>query len=282
MAVRIALFALMALGLAGFGTVAWIATRSHSSIHRTVAAPEKIAILVAARPLQAGRLLGPSDLSSAAMPATAAPPGASRDTPSDRAGLIGAMIRHPVVAGQPILPPDVMRPGDHGFLAAVLAPGMRAVTVGVDAISGSAGLIWPGDRVDLVLTQEIADPRLPLGKRLAAETVLTDVRVIAIDQHLVEGANPNGLEADLNRTVTLEVTPRQAEDVAVATRLGRLSLVVRAADAAKPGARPPAPPGIAWANQVSPALDIARPAAPEGGATLRVFRGTTGAEEAHF
>ncbi len=282
MAVRIALFALMALGLAGFGTVAWIATRSHSAAHRTMAAPEKVAILVAARPLQAGRLLEPSDLAAADRAQTAVPRGATRDTPAARSGLIGAMIRHPIVAGQAILPLDVMRPGDHGFLAAVLAPGMRAVTVGVDAISGSAGLIWPGDRVDLVLTQEIADASLPLGKRLAAETVLTDVRVIAIDQHLVEGANPNGLAADLNRTVTLEVTPREAEDVAVATRLGRLSLVVRAADGVKPGAPPAAPPGIAWANQVSPALDIARPAPAHGGATMRVFRGVAGAEVAHF
>jgi pilus assembly protein CpaB len=282
MAVRIALFALMALGLAGFGTVAWIATRSHSAAHRTAAAPVKIAILVAARPLQAGKLLEPNDLAAATRSETSVPRGASRDTPAARAGLIGAMIRHPIVAGQAILPLDVMRPGDHGFLAAVLAPGMRAVTVGVDAISGSAGLIWPGDQVDLVLTQEIKDRSLPLGKRLAAETVLTDVRVIAIDQHLVEGANPTGLSADLNRTVTLEVTPREAEDVAVAVRLGRLSLVVRAADGAKPGATAAAPPGIAWANQVSPALDIARPAAAHGAATMRVFRGVAGAEVAHF
>ncbi len=271
---------MMALGLAGFGAVAWIATRHHSEVNRAVA-PQKLAILVAAHPLQAGALLKPGDLSSALVPPQAVPGGASRDTEAERAALTGAMVRHPLLAGEPILAPDVMRPGAHGFLAAVLSPGMRAVTVGVDAISGSAGLIWPGDRVDLVLTQEIADKSLPLGKRLAAETVLMDVRVIAIDQQLVEGANPNGLASDLARTVSLEVTPREAEDVAVATRLGRLSLVVRSADAAKPGAGAASAPGIAWANQVSPALDIAAPKAG-GGATMHVFRGAAAAQEVHF
>ena len=65
---------------------------------------------------------------------------------------------------------------------------MRAVTVAVDATTGAAGLIWPGDRVDLILTQTIQEATLPLGRRVAAETVLSDVRVIAIDQQLVQGA----------------------------------------------------------------------------------------------
>ncbi|MDA8051437.1 MAG: Flp pilus assembly protein CpaB [Rhodospirillales bacterium] len=281
MVVRIALFALMALGLAGFGTVAWIATRGPAVPHKVVAAPpEKIAVLVAAHPLQPGILLQPSDLSAISMLSPAVPPGASRDTPADRAGLIGAMIRRPMLQGQPFLPLDVMRPGDHGFLAAVLAPGMRAVTVGVDEISGGAGLIWPGDRVDLVLTQQIADKNLPLGKRLAAETVLSDVRVIAIDQHLVQGENPNGLSAKLARTATLEVTPLEAEQVAVATRLGQLSLVVRSADPT-PGGLKRDHPAIAWAGQVSPALNVAVPAHGPG-ATLRVFRGAAKVEKVHF
>ena len=84
-----------------------------------------------------------------------------------------------------------MRPGDHGFLAAVLKQGMRAVTVGVDAVSGTAGLIWPGDRVDVILTQSMDDPKLPPGRRVAAETVLQDARVIAIDQVLVQGGVPD-------------------------------------------------------------------------------------------
>ena len=66
------------------------------------------------------------------------------------------MVRRSMVADEPVLPADVMRPGDHGFLAAVLEPGRLAVTVGVDAITGTAGLIWPGDHVDLILTQSMS------------------------------------------------------------------------------------------------------------------------------
>ncbi len=282
MAMRVALFALMALGLAGFGTVAWIATRTPAHHVVVAAPPQKVAVLVAAHPLKPGALLQPGDLASESVLSTAVPPGGTADSPTERAGLIGAMIRRPMVKGQPILPFDVMRPGDHGFLAAVLAPGMRAVTVGIDAISGSAGLIWPGDQVDLVLTQQISDNNLPLGERLAAETVLTNVRVIAIDQRLMQGEDPNGLHAvtNLGRTATLEVTPLEAEQVAVASRLGQLSLVVRSADHPTKQAESD-PPAIAWAGEVSPALQVATPT--QGPAkTLDLFRGAANVEKVHF
>lgn len=285
MIARVALFVLMAVGLAGFGTVAWVATHPRSASRAVVAVlPVTEKVLVAARPLHPGTLLKPTDLASGTLDRRHGEKGVNLDTPATRTGLMGAMVRHPILPGQPILSTEVMRPGDHGFLAAVLAPGMRAVTVGVDAISGSAGLIWPGDHVDLVLTQEIAERSLPLGERLAAETVLSDVRVIAIGQQLVQGANPNGVARGPARTVSLEVTPREAEEVAVATRLGRLSLVVVAADRAeKTAVAALDPPAIAWAGQVSPALGVAS-ATPHASETqtMRVFRGTANAEEVHF
>lgn len=281
---RIALFALMALGLAGFGTVAWVATRPPAAHHKVVAAPPaRVAVLAAAHPLNPGALLQPGDLTSESMLASAVPSGATDDSPVHRAGLIGAMVRRPMLKGQTIMPLDVLRPGDHGFLAAVLAPGMRAVTVRIDEVSGGAGLIWPGDRVDLVLTQEISDKSLPLGERLAAETVLTDVRVIAIGQHLMQGQNPSGVRstvANVHHTATLEVTPLEAEQVAVASRLGPLSLVVRSAD--HPSTQVVTdPPAIAWAGEVSPALKVAAPA-PAAGTTVDLFRGVANVEKVHF
>jgi pilus assembly protein CpaB len=223
MILRLAFFALMALGLLGFGTVAWIATRPPPPDAATIAAAAKIIVLIAARPVRAGNLLKPEDLTAKEVTQREAGDDASLDTPEARQALAGAMVRRSLSVGDIVRMKDVMRPGDHGFLAAVLGPGMRAVSVGVDAITGTAGLIWPGDRIDLILTQAIGDAALPVGRRIAAETVLSDVRVIAIDQQLIQGIAPDGTEGRA-RTVTMEVTSAQAERVSVATRIGRLSL----------------------------------------------------------
>src|SRR5579884_2839339 len=158
MLLRIAVFALLAAGLAGFGAVAWISTRPPAPIEAAAAQPPpeaKLKVLVAARQLRPGSLLKPEDIAAGELPATKVPAGAVTDTPQGRAQLFGAMVRRGLAAGEPLLPADILRPGDHGFLAAVLTPGMRAITIGVDMISGSAGLIWPGDRVDLILTQSM-------------------------------------------------------------------------------------------------------------------------------
>ena len=266
MLLRISLFFLLALGLAGFGTVAWLdlhPARPH------VAAPHKILLLATAHPLRAGSLIQPADLTTLVETGATAPLGTVLDTPSNRSSYTGAMVRHRLDAGAPIMASAVIRPGDHGFLAAVLQPGMRAVSVGVDAVTGTAGLIWPGDHVDLLLTQQLSAPNLPPSKSVAAETVLSDVRVIAIDQRLVQGADAKGRSRALARTVTLEVTPDQAERVAVAAHLGPLSLIVRPTDAAK---RPrPAPPPPVYSGQVSPAL--AAVSAPLAANSVTVFQG---------
>lgn len=235
-------------------------------------------ILAAARPLRAGNLLGPEDLAPLRLPAGSAPAGARPDTPASRAELLGGMLRHSLEAGTALRAgEDVIRPGDRGFLAAVLAPGMRAVSIGVDAVTGTAGLIWPGDRVDLLLSQALDHPDLPAARRVAGETVLADLRVVAIDQRLVQGALTleNGAERG-NRTVTLEVTPAQAERVAVSARLGRLALTVRAALPQAAAEAPRLP--LTWGGDVSSALQ----GGPTGGSVLRLFQGPAKAEEIRF
>src|SRR5580658_4564053 len=228
MILRLAVFALMALGLLGFGTVAWISTRPPPPDAAAITATTRIVVVVAAHPVTAGNLLKPEDLAAKSMTTADAGDDASLDTPDARHALAGAMVRESLDVGEGIKLKDVMRPGDHGFLAAVLRPGMVSVSVGVDAITGTAGLIWPGDRVDLILTQQIGDVSLPIGRRIAAETVLSDVRVIAIDQQLMQGVSPGSAE-NKAPTVTMEVTSAQAELVSVATRIGKLSLAVRSA-----------------------------------------------------
>jgi pilus assembly protein CpaB len=291
MLLRIILVMLMATGLAGFGAVAWISTRpAPQAIVKSAvaAAPANLSVLAAARTLRPGVLLKSEDIGTALVAASAVPEGARPDTATTRAELLGAMVRRTVPAGEPLLPIHVMRAGERGFLAAVLGPGLRATTVGVDSITGTAGLIWPGDHVDLILTETLDDPAAPLGRRIAGETVLHNVRVIAIDQELMQGAtatavNTNGGGAQ-SRTVTLEVTPENAERVAVATRLGHLSLSVISADtpitteATIPVAEH-AP--ITWGGDVSAALQAGHKTDP-GSASMRMYEGGAEAKEIHF
>jgi pilus assembly protein CpaB len=188
MVLRIAFFALMALGLLGLGFIAYASTRSPHEANGAPPPTVNVHVLTAAKEILAGSLLKPGDLSSKEVSINAVPAGATMDNDDERRGLIGAMMRRSLTAGEAIHLTDALRPGDHGFLAAVLKGDMRAVTVAIDATTGTAGLIWPGDRVDLILTQTINDPALPAGRRVVAETVVSDSRVIAIDQRMVEGA----------------------------------------------------------------------------------------------
>ncbi len=279
MFLRLTIFVVLALGLGGFGTVAWLAVRQPPKpqvIAHIAPMPVRHVILAAATPMRAGTLVRPDDLLPLAV--ASIPAGAQEDSQAVRASLVGAMVRRSVDAHAPLLASDILRPGDHGFLAAVLAPGTCAASVGVDAVSGNAGLIWPGDHVDLILTQELETAGVPASHRVAAETVLSNVRVIAIDELLARGVAPAPQAAGLQRTVTLEVTAQQARDIAVATRLGRLSLAVRAAE--QNVASTPAPVVTVWAGDVSPALG--RPKPSRQGAVLRLYDGTAEGKELRF
>lgn len=282
MILRITFFALMAMGLVGFGTVAWISTRPPPApVVAAPIVPTKTPVLVAARAIRAGSMIKNEDLTVLEVANSDLRSDMNLDSPDARRAMAGAMVRRSLSPHEIIHSGDIMRPGDHGFLAAVLGPGMRAMTVGVDAVTGSAGLIWPGDRVDLILTQTIPEAGLPIGRRVAAETVLSDVRVIAIDQQLVQGAEANGADPNQARTVTLEVTQEQAERVSVAVRLGRLSLSVRSAESLPPGPQLAAAPNTTWAVDVSPALGAE--AVPTGQhTTMRVFQGSSEAKEFKF
>lgn len=281
MVLRVVFFALMALGLVGFGTVAWISSRPPPAA-AAAAVPEPpatVAVIAAAHVIHAGSLLRPEDLVAKEIPRKDLGPDSVPDSQDARRGLTGAMVRRGFGKGELIRETDVMHPGDHGFLAAVLQPGARAITVGVDAVTGTAGLIWPGDRVDLILTTVLPDNSAPPGRRVAAQTVASDVRVIAIDQQLVQGATPGGTEQPA-RTVTLEVTEQQAERVSVATRLGRLSLAVRSAEAAKAGTPANQVNTTVWAKDVSAALD--HDPVPTVPRSVRVYSGTGDGKEFHF
>lgn len=142
--------------------------------------------------------------------------------------LIGAVVRSGIVAGEPLVGAKLVLPGERGFLAAVLTPGMRAASVAVNAVSGNAGLIFPGDRVDVILTQSINDEDIPLGRQMVGETVLADARVIAVDQRIQDIAPvQEGQVAPVAKTVTLEVSPAGAQSLAVAAELGSITMSLR-------------------------------------------------------
>lgn len=132
----------------------------------------------------------------------------------------GAVARRAITKGEAITKNTLVRSNEGGFMSAVLEPGRRAVSIAVDSTSGNAGFIFPGDRVDLILTHGV---KRQSSESKASETFVEDVRVLAVDQML---DNPEN-KAVLAKTVTLEVTPKQAEEINLAKDLGKISLSLR-------------------------------------------------------
>jgi pilus assembly protein CpaB len=180
----------------------------------------KVQVLVAKINLPAGTFLQPKHFAWQSWPDDRLHPSYIRQKAFKQDMLVGAVVRKGISAGEPITEGRIVKPGDRGFMAAVLSPGMRGVTIRVDAVTGVAGFVFPGDRVDILLTHQLASRS---GKRVATETLLTNVKILAMDQRANDQKGP----ARPAKTVTIEVTPKQAEMIAVATNIGRLSLTLR-------------------------------------------------------
>jgi pilus assembly protein CpaB len=161
--------------------------------------------------------------------AVAGPEGAAPTTPEEAMKqLLGTVVRNPITAGQPLTKGALVFPGDRGFLAAALGPGMRAVTVPVSALTGVAGFVFPGDRVDMVLTQNVNGQGTGDALRVS-ETIIRNLRVLATDQRAQSAKDDKGNTiVSAYKLVTLEVTPQLAEKIAVAQTIGTLSLSLRA------------------------------------------------------
>ncbi|HWU93768.1 MAG TPA: Flp pilus assembly protein CpaB [Sphingomicrobium sp.] len=148
------------------------------------------------------------------------------DGQPDGQKLAGTVVRYAMAAGQPITRGSLVGPEDRGFLAAALGPGMRAVTVPVNASNGGSGFIFPGDHVDMVLTQQVTGggdgPPLKVS-----ETIVRNIRVLAADQRFTDKDADGKPVIKTASNVTLEVTPKIAEKIAVAQSLGTLSLSLR-------------------------------------------------------
>ncbi len=186
-------------------------------------------VLVAVKSMPTGHFVQPDDLAWQAWPEETVVDTYVRKDEGSVEDFVGAVVRTPMTIGEPITEARVVRPGDRGFLAAVLEPGLRAVTVKVTATSGVAGFVFPGDRVDIILTHKIKIFGIhPTKKdkavtRVASETVMHDVRVLAIDQSTY---SEDG-QAGVAKTATLEVNSKQAEKMRLVSAMGSLSLSLR-------------------------------------------------------
>src|SRR5436190_6514834 len=223
-AVRVSIILVLLLATAALGLLAINANAPKA----TTTASTTVSYFVAARPLTKGTLAREQDFILKVVPPDQVPAAAIVDAPDAKANLSGSLVRSFLEVGSPITMQDILRPSDRGFLASVLAPDSRAISIKVDEESGVSGLIRPGDYVDVLLTQvfEKADP----ARRALSETVLGNVRVIAIDQEIVQGGRTiSSVAGKQAQTVSLELAPDQVKKITVAKQIGTLSLAVRAA-----------------------------------------------------
>lgn len=184
-------------------------------------------VLVATRALPVGTILDATALKFQPWPKELVDNAYFLKKETDLKALQGTVVRNAITAGQPVTQGALVKPGDRGFLAAALGPGMRAVTVPVQANAAVAGFVFPGDRIDLVLTQTVSGggdgPPLKVS-----ETVLSNLRVLATDQRTDNVVGEDGKTVVRPfASVTVEATPKLAEQLAVAQTLGALSLSLR-------------------------------------------------------
>jgi pilus assembly protein CpaB len=186
-------------------------------------------IIVAARDLPSGTLVKDGDLKWQQWPKEAAETGSfAVKGKADLPEYVGSVVRNGLRTGEPVQPGRIVKKSDQGFMAAVLNPGMRAVTIAITPITGVAGFIFPGDRVDVIVTHTLSrrngtGENSQNDERHVSETALRDVRVLALDQK----SDDQVKDPKPAQTVTLEVSPKQAEQLMLASQLGTLSLALR-------------------------------------------------------
>ena len=188
--------------------------------------PKGPKVLVAQRALPVGTIVTADSVAFQLWPKEMVQDAYFIDGEADMNKLLGTVVRYPITAGQPVTQGGLVAPGDRGFLAAALGAGMRAVTIPVSAKTGVGGFVFPGDHVDLLLTQTV--PAQDTGQPLkATETFLRNVRVLATDQSTETTVEEGKTVVRAFQTVTLEVTPKMAEKIQVAETVGTLSLALR-------------------------------------------------------
>ncbi len=234
----------LAIALGAGGVAAYLASGSEPKQVVIQAAPvpqmETTDVLVAKSEIPLGQTITADDLQWQSWPAATANSSFIRRT--DRADAIkdlaGSIARSPLLAGEPVRESKLVKGNGSGFMAAILPTGMRAVSTEISPETGAGGFILPNDRVDVILSrrQKVNDASGNGTEIISSDIILSDVRVLAIDQTVEE---KNGQRVVVGKTATLELKPRQAETLARSRQTGTLSLALRSlVDANKGAAKP--------------------------------------------
>ena len=255
---------------------AWVDTvRAEAAVPTpaVVEAPAKpvTKVLVAATTLPAGHVIRAEDLKWQGWPDSDVAAGYVVEGKGGQDKIVGGMLRQGLPPGVPVTPEQVVFRGDHGVLAAMLRPGYRAVTVQITGNVGLSGLVTPGDRVDVIVSMAVTRPG-EKGERRLTQTVLRDVRVIAVDQNIADIKSDNGTA----HNATLEVTAKQAEVLVLVGDMGKVSLSLRSMG---DDASPEAARSITWDTDTTEALGRVEPrpqAAPQD--KIGIVRGTNPSE----
>ena len=197
---------------------------------------DTVDVLVARSDIPMGQAVSPGDMQWQAWPAIAMSANFinKNNNPKALENLSGQVARTPFVAGEPIREAKLVNAKGSGFMAAILPSGMRAVSTQISPETGAGGFILPNDHVDVILSRRDRAAEKATGSEAhTSEFILSNIRVLAIDQNVEE---KNGQKVVVGRTATLELTPRQAQTLALSQQLGSLSLALRSiADASENG-----------------------------------------------
>jgi pilus assembly protein CpaB len=192
-----------------------------------VAQVPTVDVLVAQNDIGIGTALSERDLQWQTWPASASNPAfvLKKDRPDAIQQYVGSIVRVPMAAGEPVRDNKVIKAKGSGYMAAILPSGMRAISTEISPETGAGGFILPNDRVDVILSRRDHEAEKATGvEAQVSETILSDVRVLAIDQLVQE---KDGQRVVVGKTATLELTQRQAETLASARHTGSLLLTLR-------------------------------------------------------
>jgi pilus assembly protein CpaB len=216
------------IALGAGGIAAYLASGSDSKPAPAipVAQLQTVDVLVAKTDIGLGQSVKPDDLQWQTWPASTASSNLIRrgDRPNATAEIVGQIARAPFISGEPIREQKLVKADGSGFMAAILPTGMRAVSTEITPETGAGGFILPNDRIDVILSRHDKNPDRQGVETVQSETVLTNIRVLAIDQAPKEKEGQNSV---VGRTVTLELKPEQAETLARVRQSGTLSLALR-------------------------------------------------------